>query len=344
MIIVAGLILLIISLSYLAIGGLLRWIAHRQIMLDIPNERSSHARPIPRGGGLVIAAIALGGLMVAWLLNPSWPLPVLLALLAGAALIVVIGCLDDVHSLSNRLRFATHGLAAFLIILGCGYWRFVNVPFLGQLYLGWLGLPLTFLWIVGLINAYNFMDGIDGIAGGQAVVAGLGWAILGWLCGQLLPSILGLLIAAASIGFMGHNWSPARIFMGDVGSTFLGYTFAVLPIVTAQSDSKFTLAGALLVWPFIFDAAFTFVRRLCRGEKIYSAHRSHLYQRLVIAGYSHRFVTLLYISLAAAGVILALIWLQYSENNSIAVALGMALLCPALLALAFRQEHKRAGL
>ena len=104
--------------------------------------------------------------------------------------------------------------------------------------LGRLGLIITFLWIVGLTNAYNFMDGIDGIAGGQAVVAGLGWAGLGYLTDQPLIGLLGLLLAASSLGFLGHNWPPARIFMGDVGSAFLGFTFAVLAVAAAQRDTR----------------------------------------------------------------------------------------------------------
>ena len=112
-----------------------------------------------------------------------------------------------------------------------------------------------------------------------------GWTFLGWSDNQPLVAALGLLLAAASLGFLGHNWPLARIFMGDVGSAFLGYTFAVLPVVAAQHNPRLAVAGVLLVWPFLF--------RLRHRENIFAAHRSHLYQRLVIAGYSHRTVTLL---------------------------------------------------
>ncbi len=137
--------------------------------------------------------------------------------------------------------------------LGVGYWRIVQIPFVGQLDLGWVGLPITVLWIVGMINAYNFMDGIDDIAAAQAVVAGLGLAGLGWLGGQSLITGIGLILAASCLGLLIHNWSARRIFMGDVGSAFLGYAFAVLPLVAAQSDARFTLAGVLVLWPFLFD-------------------------------------------------------------------------------------------
>ncbi len=135
------------------------------------------------------------------------------------------------------------------------------------------------------------------------MVAGLGWAIIGWLGGQFLIAGIGLVLAASCMGFLGHNWPPARIFMGDVGSAFLGYTFAILPVVTVQYDPRFALAGVLLVWPFIFDALFTFICRILRHENVFTAHNSHLYQRLVATGYSHNKVASLYIGLAMLGLV-----------------------------------------
>jgi UDP-N-acetylmuramyl pentapeptide phosphotransferase/UDP-N-acetylglucosamine-1-phosphate transferase len=222
---------------------------------------------------------------------------------SGAALIAVVSWLDDLRSLPNWVRFAAHSLGAVFAILGFGYWGSMDLPLLGAVPLGWLGLIITFLWIVGLTNAYNFMDGIDGIAAGQAIVAGLGWTILGWSDNQPLVVALGLLLAASSLGFLRHNWSPARIFMGDVGSAFLGYTFAVLPVVMAQYDPRFALAGVLLVWPFVFDTVFTILRRLYNRENVFTAHRSHLYQRLVATGFSHKVVASLYIGLAIIGLV-----------------------------------------
>ena len=188
------------------------------------------------------------------------------------------------------------------------------------------------------------MDGIDGIAGGQAVVAGLGWAALGWLSDQPLVGILGILLAASSLGFLGHNWPPARIFMGDVGSAFLGFTFAVLAVAAAQRDARLALAGVLLVWPFIFDACFTFLRRLRNGENVFAAHRSHLYQRLVIAGYSHRTVTLLYIGLAAWGAILAQLWTLDVAGSSLLIVVSMPVLCWGLCKVVWRRERTRKPL
>lgn len=294
------------TLACLIVAGIRRW-AGRGRMLDIPNERSSHVRPTPRGGGLAIVVVTLAG---SWLILPfvrseitvwQW-----LAYSAGALLIAGVSWLDDLRSLSTRVRFAAHLTGALVVCLAFGAWKGITLPGLGNVNLGLWGWPLTLVWIVGLTNAYNFMDGIDGIAGAQAVVAGMGWALIGIIVSSPLLCIVGILLAFSSLGFLGHNWPSAKIFMGDVGSAFLGFSFAVLPIIAARSDPRFVLVGLLLVWPFAFDTAYTFIRRLCRRENVFAAHRSHLYQRLVIAGLSHRTVTLLYIFLALGGVFLAI--------------------------------------
>lgn len=326
--------------SYLGISVLRRW-AERRKILDIPNERSSHTGPVARGGGLAIVVITLAGLIALWLFEQDLTWKSLLIYVIGAVLIAAISWLDDLHSLPKSVRFAAHGLAAIIAILGFGYYSSVAFPFLGQLQSSWAGLLITFFWVVGLTNAYNFMDGIDGIAGGQAVVAGLGWAVLGWLNDLTLITTLGVLVAASSLGFLGHNWPPARIFMGDVGSAFLGYTFAVLAVIAAQNDPRLALAGVLLVWPFVFDTIFTFFRRMHKGENVFTAHRSHLYQRLVIAGCSHRFVTLLYMGLAAIGAVLALAWSQNTPGNMLPVGISMPMLCLMLWAFVIRQERLR---
>jgi UDP-N-acetylmuramyl pentapeptide phosphotransferase/UDP-N-acetylglucosamine-1-phosphate transferase len=285
--------------SYLGVAIILRW-ANRARMLDVPNERSSHTRPTPRGGGLAIVVVVLGILWLLPLCNFAIAWRTMTAWTLGAFLIAGVSWLDDMRTVSFEVRLVIHVLGACVAMAGIGVVREIGLQ-CGIIQLGWLGLPLTLVWIVGLTNAYNFMDGIDGIAGGQAVAAGVGWAVIGWLGGQPIICCLGLLIAAAGVGFLGHNWPPARIFMGDVGSAFLGYTFAVLTVLAAQANPMFLPAGIALVWPFIFDSVFTFVWRLCRGEKVWEAHRSHLYQRLVISGLSRGQVSLIYIGLALLG-------------------------------------------
>lgn len=293
--------------SYAAVGGMRYW-ARKQGIIDLPNERSSHTRPTPRGGGIAIVIGTLVGLVaLSWDTASSWSH--LIAYVAGAVLVAAVSWVDDVRSLPNRLRFLAHVAAALIAISASGYWPQLSIPALGPLTIGWLGLPLSIVWIVGLTNAYNFMDGIDGIAGGQALVAGLGWTAIGWLGNHPLLTFLGLLLAATSAGFLGHNWPPAKIFMGDVGSAFLGYSFAVLALIGGMADGRLVAAGPLLVWPFVFDSTFTLLRRWRNGENIFAAHRSHFYQRLVITGLSHQTVTLLYMWLACVGTVVATNWI-----------------------------------
>jgi Fuc2NAc and GlcNAc transferase len=297
-----------IILSYAGVHFVRRWALGRNV-LDIPNARSSHEIPTPRGGGLAVVVIVLLSFgVIASIHKMLSPIP-LVGYIAAAGLISVVSWLDDLSSLSERVRFLVHAVGALLILLSTGSAHIIALPFLDAFHIGWAAVPVSFLWIVGLINAYNFMDGIDGLAGSQAVVAGLGWAVLGALSGYQELTALGAIVAASSLGFLLHNWPPARIFMGDVGAAFLGCTFAVLTIWGGKKDPRFVLIGILFVWPFIFDATFTFVRRLFRRENVFAAHRSHLYQRLVIQGYSHRVVTSIYILLSVWGAISGIIWI-----------------------------------
>jgi UDP-N-acetylmuramyl pentapeptide phosphotransferase/UDP-N-acetylglucosamine-1-phosphate transferase len=316
----------------------LRGWAKRRAILAVPNERSLHDHPMPQGGGIGIVVITLAGFLVYAARIQEWTRGATLAFLLGAVVIAAISWVDDLRTLPVALRLIAHGIAAVVVILGVGTWQELSLPLLGEIDLGWLGIVITFVWIVGLTNAYNFMDGIDGIAGSQAVAAGLGWAILGWLGDQHLVGVLGLLLASTCLGFLGHNWPPARIFMGDVGSAFLGYSLAFLPVVAAQDAPRYMVAGVLLVWPFIFDTVFTFIRRLMKGENVLSAHRSHLYQRLILSGYSHRYVTLLYILLALTGMLLAFAWMRWPTFG---VGIGLAMGCVAIWGYVVQTERRK---
>lgn len=333
-------VILAVSLTltaYWAVAVVRRWIVQKGIV-DVPNERSSHHHVTPRGGGLVIVALTLGAWLIDAVANGS-AYPLWWVAWAGALVVAVIGWLDDIRHLSSTLRLSIHALAALLGIVGVGVWERLVFPPLGSVPLGWLSYPLTVLWIVGLINAYNFMDGIDGLAGVQAVIAGGGWFILGLLWDQRPAALLGLTLACASLGFLFHNWHPARIFMGDVASGFLGYMFAILPLLSqgAYKQTATLLPGILLVWPFLFDTILTFVRRAKNGENVLTAHRSHLYQRLVISGLSHPTVTVLYAMLASFGLIFALV-AQWNPVVYIG-AIGALLLCGILLVLLVRKRE-----
>jgi UDP-N-acetylmuramyl pentapeptide phosphotransferase/UDP-N-acetylglucosamine-1-phosphate transferase len=291
-------------LSALSVALIRKWAAHR--LLDVPNERSSHTRPTPRGGGLAIAVLTLAGTLCAGPFVEWSPLQ-LAAFVAAGALIAGISLLDDIRSLRTVTRFTVHLAAAVMAVLAFGPFERIALPFASDLPLGLLGWPLTIVWIAGLTNAYNFMDGIDGIAAMQAAAAALLWAVVGFASGATGAAVVATLLGATSLGFLAHNWPPAKIFMGDVGSAFLGFTFAVLPLTVELPGGLTPVVALLAVWPFVFDTAFTFLRRLRKGENVFAAHRSHLYQRLVIAGWRHRTVTLSYTALALAGGVVALL-------------------------------------
>jgi UDP-N-acetylmuramyl pentapeptide phosphotransferase/UDP-N-acetylglucosamine-1-phosphate transferase len=316
-------------LSYLGVWTLRRYAEKRQL-LDHPNERSSHSMPTPRGGGLAIVLLVMGtGL---WFAGAEDVHRNLMYLVCGAV-IAFLGWRDDIHSLSPRVRFAVQALVAAVSIGGLGYFSSVTIPLLGVLQLGAVGVVITFLWIIGLTNAYNFMDGIDGMAGGVALAAGVGWMMLTSNIPYLANSFvfwIALAIAASSIGFLGHNWHPAKIFMGDVASTFLGYSFAVMPLMAANEQGDALMLGTLLMWTIIMDAGVTFIRRMLKGENLLAAHRTHVYQRLVIGGYTHSQVSVLYIVLTLVALRLASAWGEGSRLASALILFGLPLTYYAL--------------
>ncbi|MEP7212212.1 MAG: glycosyltransferase family 4 protein [Acidobacteriota bacterium] len=291
------LVLIIVALgaSYTGVAVYRRW-SEKKGIVDLPNERSSHVDPTPRGGGLVIAGVCLVGYLVATYLGGarvSW------GYLAGGVVIVGISWLDDIRSVHSAVRLLFHTVAALLFVSDAGVLRTLEIPGIAvELTLGWIAPALTVLWIVWLVNAYNFMDGIDGIAGMQALIAGLGWALAAFSGSAPGVYYFALIIASSAFGFLLLNWQPAKIFMGDAGSAFLGYTFAVLPVLASGENSeasgRFALTAVVVVWFFVFDSVFTFLIRLVTGQRVWTPHREHLYQRLVRSGSSHSRVSVLY--------------------------------------------------
>lgn len=327
-------------LSALFVAMIVR-LAWRWRILDIPNQRSSHSIPTPRGGGLAIVLLTLAG----WWCYAFWggtvPMSMVNVYTAAAALVALTGWIDDLRSLPNLFRLSVHLAATILLLLGGGIaWQSLELPFFGELTLGFWGFPLAALWIIGLTNAYNFMDGIDAIAGIQALIAGFGWYLLGTLSDQPACAMLGTLIAASSAGFLWWNRPPAKIFMGDVGSAFLGFTLAALSVIAAQTNTRLAVAGVILVWPFVFDSIFTLLRRLCKGENIFQAHRSHLYQRLIQKGWTHGKVSALYGALAGIGIVPAAMFVRWPTAGSWLIVILLPLLAGGLWSLVVYHEKR----
>ncbi len=271
-------LLLLAVCTFAASVALTWWIrryALRRELLDHPNDRSSHAVPTPRGGGGAIALSYLLGLTVLFGLGRvAWPL--LAALLGGGFLVAVVGFWDDHGHVKRRIRFGAHILAAAWAVWWLGGMESIRLAG-SVLDLGLLGGAVALLGVVYLLNIYNFMDGIDGIAGGEAVtVALVGGGVLAHFALPELAWPLWLL-AAATGGFLVFNWPPATIFMGDVGSGFLGFVFGVFVVALADTPAGFWPL-LILLGVFIVDASVTLGRRVLRRERFYDAHRSHAYQ------------------------------------------------------------------
>lgn len=264
--------------------------ALRLSLIDVPNIRSSHSEPTPRGGGLAIVVtwFLVLAVLIFFKRLDQW---VGLALLGGGGLVAGVGWLDDRRGLPARWRAIIHALAAIWAVWCLGGLRSLDVG-VGSIPLGMAGSILAVVGITWLVNLYNFMDGIDGIAAGEAVsVALVGGALLGFAAADGL-ALAAVALAGASAGFLALNWPPAKIFMGDVASGYLGYAFGVLALASERSGAIPLLVWMVLLGVFIVDATATLVHRLLKGERWYQAHRSHAYQRAVQAGYSHRTVTL----------------------------------------------------
>lgn len=329
--------LLLFGLTAWGVGWLRRWLEARRV-LDIPNERSLHAQPKPRGGGLVIILLTLLTALVSGIVSNRLSTAALFAV--AGLLIAIVGWLDDRRSLRAGPRFLVQGLAAALVIAGLGWFQSIHIPLLGQVNLGWAGIPITFLWIMGLTNAFNFMDGIDGITGLVGAAAGVSWLAFSAFTALTFPLTfwISLALTAGCLGFLLHNWYPSRIFIGDACSTFLGFAFAILPLLQRETAAQAFLPAVAVVWIYIFDTGLTFLRRLIRREKVFSAHRSHLYQRLNLSGIPVTSIALLYGLLTLFGGVAAFLWLRGSPFAEWLMLPGMPILW---ILLAFYTRYVR---
>lgn len=273
---------MVITAVLVAAGTRIGGLAH-------PGERSLHDRPMPQLGGL---GIVVGVALAAWLLAiDAGPAPLLMV--AGAAMpVVAVALVDDLIGLRPLIRVLAHLAAAAALVSEGLFLDAVPYPG-GIVQLGPLTAMVVTVLIVGwLINLYNFMDGIDGLAGGMGVIGFGALALLGWNGGAPGFAAAATVVAVAAAGFLLWNFPPARIFMGDIGSTFLGFLVGVFTLWGIRAGVFSVWLPLLVFSPFIVDASATLVRRLARRERVWQAHRSHHYQRLVLAGFSHRQVAL----------------------------------------------------
>ncbi|PQP03262.1 glycosyl transferase [Pseudomonas frederiksbergensis] len=254
----------------------LRLYASAKKLIDVPNERSSHSIPTPRGGGVAIVfsfLVALPGLSLFGLLSSE----LMYGLLGGGGLVAAIGFADDHNHIAARWRLLGHFAAAAWALFWLG--GLAPIPFLGMTVdLGIVGSVLALIYLVWMLNLYNFMDGIDGLASAEAICACLGSCLIYGLTGHIGLVWVAMTLGVSVAGFLCWNFPPARIFMGDAGSGFLGLILGVLALDAAWESGDFLWSWLILFGVFIVDSTWTLGRRLLSGEKVYEAHRSHAYQ------------------------------------------------------------------
>lgn len=274
-------VLMLIFFITIFLTGTIRHYTLAKNIIDIPNNRSSHSIPTARGGGvtIVLIFIILSSVLAA---RQQISLSLFYAL-SGGIIVAVVGWLDDVISLLPRWRAVAQLLAAGWAVYwlrGFPHWN-----------IGGLGYVLAIIGIIWCVNLYNFMDGIDGLAGieGLFICLSAAW-MLKW-GGAPSMSFLCIVLAAAIGGFLVWNWPPAKIFMGDVGSGYLGFIFAVLAIASENMHVLPLTCWGIISGVFLCDATFTVLSRIYQGKRWYEAHREHAYQRLVQKGISHKTVT-----------------------------------------------------
>jgi UDP-N-acetylmuramyl pentapeptide phosphotransferase/UDP-N-acetylglucosamine-1-phosphate transferase len=321
--------------------GTRRWLrgAHERHAVAPPNERSSHSVPTPTAGGAGIINGAFLALVLATIFTPHG-----FALLAIAVLVAgFCGMVDDIRTLRPATKMLVMTAVGIALAVATPV-RTVDLPFCEPLELGMVAIPLTLIWLAGFTNAFNFMDGIDGIASLTAAVSGLAYAVAGALVGDGALAVVGAVTAGGALGFLPWNFPRARIFMGDTGSLPLGLLLSYAALLAHESGAVPFPASILLLGPFVFDTSFTLIRRALRGEKVWRAHREHLYQRLSRVWSAHPPVSMLYAGMSVVTGSLAVLYRDLPPGGrvlSLGVPLGAMLAFAASVLAADRRRESR---
>ena len=264
---------------------------------------------------VLTACLASAAVCFRW---PAYAFPVAMGVILPSFVIAVVGFWDDIRPLRATLRLVVQVGVAVGVVFVLGPVRGLHLPALPFVDFGWLAWPLSVVWVVGCINAFNFMDGSDGMAALGAVAVAAGFAAIAFSDGDFPVVLLASFVGAAAAGFLVFNWFPARVFMGDVGSAFLGTFFAALTLfdVTGSTEKVF-LPLAMAAWPYIYDPLVSVIRRVCTGHNPLVPHREFLFHRLVRSGVSHATVAVLYAVLALAGAVAG--WMMVERSTPAAV-------------------------
>lgn len=324
-----GAFLLALVAVYL-LTPLMRTVALRFGIVDEPNFRKVHHKPVPYLGGVAIYLGFLAGLL---LIPGAWPR--LAPLVIGGTLILILGVVDDAKNLPAKVKFAGQVAVATLVVLMGLRIQGVTNPFGGYIHLGFWGIPLTVVWLVSFTNVMNLVDGLDGLAAGIAAIASGALSVVAFEKGQPLVATLALALSGASAGFLPHNFNPAKIFMGDAGAMFLGFMLAGISVEGALKGA----AAIALVIPVValgvpvLDTACAIIRRFQNGQPIHQADRGHFHHRLLALGLSPKqavlFVYLLSLALGSAAIFMA-------RLSPLSTAIFVVAVAGALLLLAER--------
>ena len=292
-------------------------LAYKIGAVDKPNARKVHTKITPRMGGLGIYLAYIIVVLATQKMNMQ-----LAGLLLGSTILVVLGIFDDMKDLNAKFKLLIQVLAAVIVMaFGVRIEFMTNVFGGGAIYLDILSLPITLLWIVGITNAINLIDGLDGLAGGIATIAALSMAVVGWIYGQYLMASMAIILAGATMGFLRYNFHPAKVFMGDTGSLFLGFNLSVLAIMgVAKSVTFISLAAPVLVLGVpIFDTFFAILRRKMNHKPIFAADKDHLHHRLLGMGFSHRKTVLIIYAISFFLALSAILITYLSTAEAVAV-------------------------
>ena len=286
--------------------------------IDYPKDRGMHKKPMPRMGGIAIVLGFMITVLVLSFFSRNIEMRQFMGFVAGAVIIVVLGIFDDIYGLSAKLKLAVQILAALVVIFSGIRINLVMWPV--TYYLQKLSIPITLVWIIGVTNAVNLIDGLDGLAAGVSSIAALSLMVLCILTGSETAVMLTAALAGSCLGFLPRNFNPAEIFMGDTGSTFLGFVLAVTSILGVFKGYAIlaVIVSMLCLGLPVFDTLFAMLRRIIRHKPIMQADRGHLHHRLIDKGYSQRqAVLILYIISLCCG--LFAIFLSLRDVKTIVV-------------------------
>jgi len=304
---------------------------------DKPNQRKVHQKIMPRLGGLAIYISFLIGIFIIQpsenfhlpLLNPTGAGHLHLAIILGSLIIILTGAFDDVKEISPKVKLLGQILASFVVVvLGDVKVEFINLPFGGgELNFGMLSIPITMVWIIGITNAINLIDGLDGLAAGVSTIALLTISGMAYMMGNPYVMVVALIAAVSSLGFLVYNFHPAKIFMGDTGALFLGFLISVLSLLGFKNVTFISLIIPVIILGVpISDTFFAIIRRLVNKQPLSAPDKSHLHHCLLRSGYSHRQTVLLIYAMSAIFGLTAFIFSQATIRGSVLILLTILII------------------